>query len=152
MSCVGKTNPGTGHCVADVLREIVAAQDNIVGDTCDSSCERSITNLLGEAQPITTNLDTVPVLLYCKDCTPFEAFGAPFDAIADVVGSFYFRVNSIDQNNCAILELLREVGSPADPVSPVEQPTSDLVATGICITVDVDCFCHVTCLPPIAAL
>ncbi|HHU19310.1 MAG TPA: spore coat protein [Bacilli bacterium] len=150
MACGGSIK--SGHCVADVLREIVAAQNNVVGDCCDSSCEQSIANLLGET-PVPTNLDTVPVLLYCKDCEPFKGYGAPYDAIADVVGSFYFRVKSIDERNCAVLELLRTEADPADdPATPVTQFTGDLTATGICITVDVDCFCHVTCLPAISAL
>lgn len=151
MSCGDKFK--SGHCVADVLREIVAAQNNVVGDCCDSSCEQSIANLLGESSPVQSNLDTVPVLLYCKDCKPFKGFGAPFNDIGDVVGSFYFRVKSINERNCAVLELLRVENDPvADPVSPVQQFTSNLEATGICITVDVDCFCHITCLPAISAL
>lgn len=151
MSCGDKFK--SGHCVADVIREIVAAQNNVVGDCCDSSCEQSIANLLGESSPVQSNLDTVPVLLYCKDCKPFKGFGAPFNDIGDVVGSFYFRVKSINERNCAVLELLRVENDPvADPVSPVQQFTSNLEATGICITVDVDCFCHITCLPAISAL
>lgn len=150
MSCGSKYH--TGSCVADILKEIVSAQDNIAGDCCDTSCERSIAELLGDTQA-PTNLDTVPVLLYCKDCTPFKGYGAPFNAIADVVGSFYFRVKKVDSKNCAVLELLRTPNDPeADPVSPVTQFTANLQATGICITVDLDCFCHVTCLPPITAL
>lgn len=151
MSCGDKFK--SGHCVADVLREIVAAQNNVVGDCCDSSCEQSIANLLGESSPVQSNLDTVPVLLYCKDCSPFKGYGAPFNDIGDVVGSFYFRVKSINERNCAVLELLRVENDPvADPASPVQQFTSNLEATGICITVDVDCFCHITCLPAISAL
>lgn len=152
MACPGKTSPSTGDCVADVLREIVAAQNNIVDDSCDSSCEQSIANLLGETS-VPTNLDTVPVLLYCKDCSPFKGFGAPMNDISNVVGSFFFRVKSIDNNNCAVVEILRSVADAnLDPDSPVDQDTSNLVATGICLTVDVDCFCHITCLPAISAL
>lgn len=150
MACGGSNK--SGHCVADVLREIVAAQNNVVGDCCDSSCEQSIANLLGETT-VPTNLDTVPVLLYCKDCSPFKGYGAPINEIADIVGSFYFRVKSITSDNCAVLELLRTETDPAaDPASPVTQQTGNLTATGICITVDLDCFCHVTCLPAISAL
>ena len=150
MSC-GK-GQNTGSCVADVLRDILAAQNNIVDDCCDSSCDRSISDLLGQA-PVANNLDTVPVLLYCKDCSPFEGFGASRGAIGDVVGSFYFRVKSINDNNCAVLELLRDPADPdSNPNSPVSQFTSNLEVTEICITVDLDCFCHITCLPAISAL
>lgn len=141
-----------GNCVADVLRDIAAAQNNIADDCCGSSCERSIADLLGQTTPA-NNLDTVPVLLYCKDCGPFKGYGAPEDAVADVVGSFYFRVKSIDDDNCAVLELLRDEDDPEDdPNTPVTQFTGELEATGICITVDVDCFCHITCLPAVNAL
>jgi len=150
MTCGNDFN--SGNCVADVIRDIDAAQDNITNDCCDSSCERSIADLLGKTSE-TNNLDTVPILLYCKDCGPFKGFGAPENAINDIVGSFYFRVKSIDDNNCAVLELLRDDNDPdADPDTPVTQYTGSLEATGICITVDVDCFCHITCLPAINAL
>ena len=119
MACGGSIK--SGHCVADVLREIVAAQNNVGGDCCDSSCEQSIANLLGETT-VPTNLDTVPVLLYCKDCSPFKEYGAPINEITDIVVSFYFRVKSITSDNCAVLELLRTETDPAaDPASPVTE-------------------------------
>ncbi|MBU5595200.1 spore coat protein [Amphibacillus sp. MSJ-3] len=150
MTCGSKFK--SGNCVADILREIADAQNNIANDCCDSSCEQSIANLLGET-PVPTNLDTVPVLLYCKDCGPFKGYGAPIDNIGNVIGSFYFRVKKVDKDNCAILELLRDPSdSNTDPTSPVEQNTGNLEATDICITVNVDCFCHITCLPAISAL
>ncbi|MFZ0369400.1 MAG: CotY/CotZ family spore coat protein, partial [Halobacillus sp.] len=39
-----------------------------------------------------------------------------------------------------------------DPNSPADQSCRNLRASGICITVDLNCFCHVTCLPATAAL
>ncbi|WP_440894927.1 CotY/CotZ family spore coat protein [Amphibacillus sp. Q70] len=150
MSCGSKYK--SGNCVADVLREIADAQNNIANDCCDSSCEQSIANLLGET-PSPSNLDTVPVLLYCKDCSPFIGFGAPVDDIGNVFGSFYFRVKNINDNNCAVLELLRdEADTDLCPGCPADQATANLTATGVCITVNVECFCHITCLPAISAL
>ncbi|GGB40335.1 spore coat protein [Virgibacillus dakarensis] len=157
MGCCGKEFD-TGNCVCDILKEIADVQNDIVENCCDSSCERSINDLLGE-QENNNDLDTVPVLLYCQDgCKPFKGFGA-FRGdnngscdFGEVVGSFYFRVKKVDDNCCAVLELLRD---PADddcnPENPVDQDTCHLRATGICITVDVNCFCHVTCLPAISA-
>ncbi|MCZ0703901.1 spore coat protein Z [Natronobacillus azotifigens] len=149
MSCGKKFD--TGNCVADILREIADAQTDLES-VCTSGCEQSIADLLGEAGPV-SNLDTVPVILYCKDCKPFKGFGAPVNDICNVFGSFYFRVQSVDESNCAVLELLRDpLDQKRDPRSPVDQLTKQLVATDVCITVDLDCFCHITCLPAIQAL
>ncbi|WP_163972051.1 CotY/CotZ family spore coat protein [Oceanobacillus halotolerans] len=142
----------TGNCVCDILREIADAQEDIVENCCDTSCEQSISDLLGETDP-GNGLDTVPVLLYCKDgCEPFRGYGADPDDIRNIVGSFYFRVKDVDDDCCAVLELLRDPsdGDPK-PDNPVEQHTGELRATGICMTVDLNCFCHVTCLPAISA-
>ena len=147
MACGDKFK--SGNCVADILRDIADAQEDIVSD-CTTSCEQSIADLLGEVSPTTGN-DTVPVILYCKgDCKPFKGYGVPADDLWNAFGSFYFRVKSVDEDNCAVLELLREPGDDNDPKSPAEQKTSDLENTGVCITVDVDCFCHITCLPAIS--
>ncbi|MBM7554005.1 CotY/CotZ family spore coat protein [Thalassobacillus pellis] len=149
MSC-GK-HFDTGNCVSDILNEIVAAQNDVLSE-CSSSCEQSINDLLGESNG--AGRDTVPVLLYCKGtCKPFKGFGAPRGAVGDVVGSFYFRVKEVDDDNCATLELLRDPNDNEDnPDDPVEQKTGRLRATGICITVDLNCFCHITCLPAIDAI
>lgn len=156
MGCCGKEYE-TGNCVCDILKEIADVQSDIVENCCDTSCERSINDLLGEQE--SNDLDTVPVLLYCQDgCKPFKGFGA-FRGdgnggcdFGEVVGSFYFRVKKVDDNCCAVLELLRDpFDKDSNPADPVCQDTCHLRATGICITVDVNCFCHVTCLPAISA-
>lgn len=153
MGC-GK-NFDTGNCVADILKDIVAAQNDIVENCCDTSCDQSISDLLGESEN-NNGLDTVPVILYCKDCKPFKGFGAPkvHHKIGDIVASFIFRVKKVDDENCAVLELLLSDGDTCGPdhlKDPTEQDTKHLEATGICISVDLDCFCHVTCLPAISA-
>ncbi|UOQ46508.1 spore coat protein [Halobacillus salinarum] len=165
MSC-GK-NYDSGSCVIDILRDIVDAQNDVLTD-CMTSCEQSIADLLGDTGG-GTGLDTVPVILYCKGtCKPFKGFGSrKFDDYCNVKGSFFFRVKSVDDDGCAILELLfseRLLENNADsaedngchkrfdPESPAEQNCNNLRASGICITVDLNCFCHVTCLPAVAAL
>ncbi|MGM8214641.1 CotY/CotZ family spore coat protein [Bacillaceae bacterium W0354] len=148
MSCRGKEH--SENCVCDILREIVAAQRDIV-DECDVGCEQSIQDLLGDTTA-PNNLDTVPVLLYCE-CNPFKGFGVKDDQNRTALASFYFRVRSVDEDCCAVLELLRD---PADThqnfAEPTNQKTANLRGTGICINVDLKCFCHVTCLPAIRAL
>lgn len=152
MGCGCGKEYSTGSCVCNVLKEIARAQRDITELECDTSCEKSISDLLGETE-VRNGLDTVPVLLYCKDgCKPFKGFGAHPRNIGKVVSSFYFRVKSVSKDCCAVLELLRDPNDGNhNPHDPVEQHTKHLRSTGICITVDVKCFCHVTCLPAISA-
>lgn len=142
----------SGNCVCDVLKEIERAQRDIVENCCDSSCEQSISELLGETEEV-NSLDTVPVILYCEDgCMPFKGYGAHPRNIGDLKASFFFRVKKIEKDCCAVLELLRDpTDTVKNPKDPMEQSTKKLRATGICITVDLNCFCHVTCLPAISA-
>lgn len=150
MSC-GKSCE-SGNCVCAVLKEIARAQKNINEFKCDTSCERSINDLLGETEA-RNNLDTVPFILYCRDsCKPFKGFGAHPRNIGKVISSFYFRVKSVSNNCCAVIELLKDPNDTNhNPHCPTEQQTKHLRATGICITVDANCFCHITCLPAIRA-
>ncbi|QHE51481.1 CotY/CotZ family spore coat protein [Pontibacillus sp. HMF3514] len=149
MGC-GKRHD-TGSCVCDILKEIVDAQNDVTDD-CNSSCEQSINELMGDVGG--NSLDTVPVILYCKDCKPFKGFGARRGEIGDIRESFIFRVKEVDEDcECALLELLLDPSAKDDkPDSPSCQKTDDLTATGICITVDLRCFCHITCLPAIDAM
>ncbi|HLS61461.1 MAG TPA: CotY/CotZ family spore coat protein [Virgibacillus sp.] len=142
----------SGNCVCDVLKEIARAQNDIVDICCDTSCEQSINDLLGETE-VRNGLDTVPLILYCKDgCKPFKGYGAHPDNIGHVISSFYFRVKTVDDDCCAVIELLRDPHCDSrNPSNPIDQKTKHLRATGVCITVDLNCFCHVTCLPAISA-
>src|SRR5690625_1395840 len=85
----------TGNCVCNVLKEIARAQRDITELECDTSCEKSINDLLGETE-VRNGLDTVPVLLYCKDgCKPFKGYGAHPDNIGDIKARYYFRVKKV---------------------------------------------------------
>lgn len=155
MGC-GK-NFDSGNCVVDILKDIVDAQNDIVENCCDTSCDQSISDLLGETDP-GSGLDTVPIILYCKDgCKPFKGFGAlkkGRNSIGPIRASFIFRVKKIDKDHCAVLELLLKDGEKTgceELKCPTDQDADRLRATGICLTVDLDCFCHVTCLPAIDA-
>ncbi|HLR40307.1 MAG TPA: CotY/CotZ family spore coat protein [Virgibacillus sp.] len=152
MSCGCGKDFHTGNCVCDILKEIENAQRDVVENCCDTSCEQSISDLLGETDH-GNGLDTVPIILYCKDgCKPFKGYGAHPDHIGHMQSSFYFRVKKVSEDCCATLELLRDEHCDAyNPHDPMEQKTHHLRATGICMTVDLNCFCHVTCLPAISA-
>src|SRR5690625_6839343 len=95
---------------------------------------------------MSSGYDTVPFILYCKDgCTPFKGYGAHPRHIGDVKASFYFRVKKVDEDCCAIIEMLRDPHCEAkDPKTPTEQGTKHLRATGICLIVDLCCLCHIT--------
>lgn len=156
MGCKGKKHDGD-NCVCEVLRAVADAQDEVAGtDTdCDVSCHRSIRDLLAGAQD--NELDTIPLILYCGDCAPFEGFGArTTNGTLTCISSFIFRVNSVDDDCCAKLELLTTNVNGDTPEGPCAQldgaDIEEFVRTGICITVDLDCFCAVTCLDPVATL
>lgn len=149
MSCT-KGHQGAS-CVCAVLKNIAGAQRDIIENCCDTSCERSISDLLGDTD-VANGLDTVPVILYCQDgCKPFKGYGVHPRHMGTVISSFYFRVKSVTNDCCAVLELLRDPNDSGNPHDPCDQQTKHLRTTGICITVDVNCFCHITCLPAINA-
>ena len=150
MSCRCDKKDRTENCVCDILRQIVEAQRDTVDHECQIGCEQSIQDLLGDSSA-PNNLDTVPVLLYCG-CEPFKGFGVYNNSSRTLVASYYFRVKSVDSDCCAVLELLRDPQeSQQNFTDPTRQKTANLQTTGICITVDLDCFCHVTCLPAVNA-
>lgn len=150
MSCGKEMH--TGSCVCNVLKEIARAQKDITEFHCDTSCEKSINDLLGDTE-VRNNLDTVPFILYCdSSCKPFKGYGAHPRNISKIVSSYYFRVKSVTNDCCAVIELLRDPGdNNFHPKDPADQQTKHLRATGICMTIDAKCFCHITCLPAINA-
>ncbi len=150
MGCGEKNHKS--NCICDILKKIVDAQNDIVENCCETSCDQSINDLLGDTDT-GNGLDTVPVILYCADgCKPFKGFGAHAHKIEHIKSSFFFRVKKVTKDCCAVVELLRDPHcDKSNPSDPTEQKTKHLQATGICMTVDVNCFCHITCLPAISA-
>ncbi|MCM3741123.1 CotY/CotZ family spore coat protein [Oceanobacillus luteolus] len=156
MSCGCGKDFDTGSCVLDVLKEIEKVQNAVEDDDCcRTSCEESINEVLGETRPRRRRKDTVPIILYNKDGSPFKGFGyqrVPGPDKDCIVASFIFRVKHIDKKGCAVLELLLKDGENCGPShlkDPTQQCPDDLESTGICITVNLHCFCHVTCLPAV---
>ena len=150
------------RCVKDVLKEIIRAQNEVADRDhgCSTSCERSIRDLLSPAGANGNGDTTVPFTLYCKDCKPFFASG-----LRKKTGPGYycietpvFRAVKFVDDHCVKLELLKPVPqyshyswkkkcdkSVCDVLDHVEYFES----TGICTTVDVNCFCGITCLDTI---
>ncbi|WP_316571679.1 CotY/CotZ family spore coat protein [Neobacillus sp. YIM B06451] len=161
----------TSNCVCDTLLAIVEAQDKInpITDECSFGCSRAIQELVGGTTA--TGNDTIPVILICKStCAPFQATGVRRDTQSpqtpfEVVCGCVFRVIDVDPETCcATLEILgirTGQGSNAD-FTLCEGPNQNngfgcvenlnnataLVRSGVCITVDLNCFCGVSCIFP----
>ncbi|PAD20430.1 CotY/CotZ family spore coat protein [Terribacillus saccharophilus] len=141
--------------VVDIVREIANAQKDIHSECCATSAEQSINDLLGNFGG-STGFDTVPICLYNDLGAIFRGYGVAPGAtpgtLGPVAGSYYFRVKAVYDDNSAVLELLR---SPADlilvPDGIAEQQVTNLTATAICFTVDLNAFAHITTLPAISA-
>jgi hypothetical protein len=150
------------NCVDEVLEAILKAQNKVKKrNECKNSCKESINDLLNEDKKPKKN--TIPFILYCG-CEPFKGTGVTtfFHGQSKkkkfaCVSSFIFRIKELD-NNCAVLELLafkpdKSSSGKGDEHSPCDQihceNVDDLVKTGICINVDLSCFCGITCLPAV---
>ncbi|WP_201713881.1 CotY/CotZ family spore coat protein [Rossellomorea arthrocnemi] len=157
------------HCVKDVLEAILEAQEKVKKDhDCDTSCKKSIEDLLCDKKKHKKN--TIPFLLYCG-CHPFKGTGVttyhcPTDKnkTFKCIETFVFKIKEID-HKCATLELLTfksdhhkadahlkheskcALSSPCKQID--HKSVEDLMKTGICITVDLSCFCAITCLPAV---
>ncbi|MGF7016197.1 CotY/CotZ family spore coat protein [Ornithinibacillus bavariensis] len=161
MSCShGKQS---GECVCDVVRKIVRAQNEVAeaqDDCCTTGCEQSIEQLLA---PTTANgPTTIPFLLYCKgDCDLFFATGVrPDNSTFDCIETPVFKAKKFKKNCCVELELLEfETNGSGGLLSSHQHnkdcsfipsnTTGNFVETGVCITVDLHCFCAIQCLNPV---
>lgn len=156
-------------CVEEVLEAIFTAQKKVEkADKCKNSCDASIRELLGETKKARKN--TIPFILYCGGCEPFKASGVTTISHHSnkkkfvCITSFIFRIEEI-KDHCAVLELLtftsdkkcekdchmkcngNDVCTPCCQID--DEDVDDLIKTGICLNVDLSCFCAVTCLPAV---
>ncbi|MGM9923941.1 MAG: CotY/CotZ family spore coat protein [Bacillus sp. (in: firmicutes)] len=176
MSC--GQNEYSNDCVCSTLLSVAEAQERVEED-CRTGCMQSIDELKGRLR--IRSFDTIPVLI-STECNPFSAAGAlrsnSGERIFNVVRSFLFRVNYVDEDTCcATLELLRPVtlhhyhdedsrdeteddsrdhhhhhdqcDTPYDEFLQALNNAKKIVRTGICVTVDLKTIASVTCLPPI---
>ncbi|WP_060673299.1 CotY/CotZ family spore coat protein [Rossellomorea vietnamensis] len=157
------------HCVEDVLEAILEAQKKAKKDHgCDTSCKKSIEDLLCEKKKHKKN--TIPFILYCG-CEPFKGTGVTTyhchskkKKAFKCIETYVFKIIDLDYK-CATLELLTfksdhkgddshhhhdnkcALSSPCKQID--HKSVEDLMDTGICITVDLSCFCAITCLPAV---
>lgn len=170
-------------CITDIVRNIVKAQHRAVEaeeDTCFTSCDRSVADLLTDFEPNRRRLrfNTIPFMLYCKHtCKPFIGTGVirKYDSSSDrtefkCIESPVFRVKNFvrGSDHCVLLEILKPVfyrtpgsGDSTGSSSCCQKnacsffkygDVRNFKATGICITVDLNCFCGITCLDPITPI
>lgn len=156
------------HCVCDIVKNIVKAQDEAANMySCPTSCNRSIHQLLSQGNNNGPQNSTIPFILYCKDsCKPFVGSGVSRisndnEPFFECVESPVFRAKKfVKRNNCCVrLELLLPVSEGCkvlhcDDTSVCsffsrEHPVTDFLATGICLTVDLNNFFAITCLDAI---
>ena len=163
-----KSNKHYENCVEEVLEAILEAQKKVKEDhdCCKTSCKESIDELLHEKKPPKKN--TIPFILYCG-CEPFKGTGVTTYSCHSkkkrfkCVESFIFKIKDLEKG-CAVLELLtfktdhkhsdsdgkHECKDLHSVCSQIDHKcVSDLVETGICITVDLSCFCAISCLPAV---
>ena len=157
-----------GGCVGDVLEAILHAQEKAEKQNdCHHSCNESISDLLEEKKRSKKN--TIPFLLFCGDCEPFKGSGVKVVKNQHTkkkkfacISSFIFKIKDLN-NGCAVLELLtfkpnkscnsdhkENQKNPCTPCCQIDfKDVDDLAGTGICITVDLACFCAISCLPAV---
>lgn len=167
----------TGGCVTSIVRRILDAQKRVTEDgvtQCITSCEQSIEDLLSPSHSSRpTRYTTIPFMLHCKGtCKTFVASGFTsrnnrggrhqhFHCISSPV----FKVKGFvrGDNNCVRLELLTPVYGSAPREEDADslnmttkncglfehRAIKNFRATGVCITVDLRCFCGIVCLDPI---
>lgn len=108
------------HCVIDVVKGIVKAQHKVAEaseDTCTTSCDRSIADLLSPARENgnRSRHNTIPFMLFCKSsCKPFVGSGVlRSDERFRCIESPVFRAKGFvgRSETCVRLELLTPVRS-----------------------------------------
>lgn len=160
--------------IAKAQREAVESDT----DSCVTSCEQSIEDLLSPCRDRRPSRHTtIPFMLVCKDsCKTFIGSGfikgrGNFMCVESPV----FKVRGFvrGSNHCVRLELLTPVYSRRRDGESTEEtkqfshhggnsscdgsicnyfggrPIENFRETGVCITVDLRCFCGVSCLDPI---
>jgi len=161
-------------CVCDTVRNIVRVQNEVDNDGCAVSCERAIQQLRRPRHKHGSRYNTIPFVLYCKGtCKPFIGNGIfkkrdhrhrrPFYGCVE---SPVFRAKHFVKNSkcCVVLELLVPVSDDHKideacmnqsrdggvcSFFPERNSVRGFLATGICLTVDLDNFMGISCLDPI---
>lgn len=144
-------------CICEIVKKIHKAQAEVNHSSCNVSCEKSIQQLLSQSKNCHT-ANTIPFSLDSDDT--FFGKAPVYDKYGNfcVIASPFFRVKKIVQNCCAVLELLwptcngelfedtfKHDGTHSFPCC---YNFNGFVGTGACLTVDLKCFCSISCHKP----
>ncbi len=143
-------------CICSTIKRILKAQEEVDECQCRVSCERSIRQMLAPNDCPPAN--TVPFTLTCG-CDLFFGKAAIYGKSGNfcLISSPFFKVKKVDRNCCAVLELLWPTcnGKPYEGYLKCKDhhsfPCHDFngfIGTGACITVDLSCFCSISCHKP----
>ncbi|ASK61092.1 hypothetical protein CFK37_02205 [Virgibacillus phasianinus] len=168
-----KPKPTSDDCLSNEVRNIIKAQNEMFNDGC-ASCDRSIQQLRGKETKLGPLNNTIPFILYCAGtCEPFIGSGVFKASEEDTDGKAFFgcvetpifRAKQFVKNSdcCVKLELLLPVSDGCEvrscddvskicPFFPEDDPITDFIATGICLTVNLRHFLGITCLDPICPI
>jgi hypothetical protein len=159
------------NCVKEVLEAILTVQKKAKKKYgYDTSVYQTNDEQLGKHTKLKKN--TIPFILYCKDCSPFRATGISMfhDSHSKkkqfiCFTTFIFKIKELD-NNCAVLELLTfksekkphgnscskcDKDNACSPCCQVDfEEENDLSKTGIFVNVDLSCFCGISILPAVS--
>ncbi|MEF2291318.1 CotY/CotZ family spore coat protein [Virgibacillus dokdonensis] len=157
------------HCVCDIVQSIVHAQDKVNKDTCDTSCYASIQQL--NHKNSFNRHTTIPFLLYCRSsCKPFIGKGfmtkhhnhCSEKSFKEIESPFFRAKKFLRGSKCCVrLELLlpikdKKFSQSFDKRSycddHIDKKITDFIATGVCLTVDLNQFIGITCLDPITPI
>lgn len=139
-------------CICSILKRILKAQEEVEECKCKVSCERSIRQILSQTD---CPPNTIPFTLGCG-CDLFCGRAAIYGKNGNfcLISSPFFKVKKVDQNCCAVLELLWPThnGEPFKGSLKCKDNNSfpchdfnGFIGTGACITVDLSCFCSISC-------
>lgn len=143
-------------CICSLLKRILMAQEEVEECQCKVSCERSIRQMLAPNECPPAN--TVPFTLTCG-CDLFFGKAAIYsrNGLFCLISSPFFKVKRVDHHCCAVLELLWPTCNGEPHNGPLKCPDqnsiiccdfSGFIGTGACITVDLSCFCSISCQKP----
>ncbi|KEF38369.1 Spore coat protein Z [Schinkia azotoformans MEV2011] len=151
------------QCICDLVKRIAQAQDKTILEQQIRDSENPFqTKLI-----CPTRVNTIPFMLVCKGTCDFfigkGVFKDPKSLFFECFKTPFFRVNKFtDHHGCCVhLELLQGLtkdctlphSSRDDDITDFlcNRKISEFIRTGICITVDLSCFCGIECLPPVLA-
>ena len=127
-------NENNCNCICDILRVILALQQNACPDACLDTCDRPV--LGGGTNCLLCN--TRPVQLYtCGSQSTPISMPTTKDPVEEQTTSSIFRVEKME-NNCATFRVLQP--------NPDTTSLNPYVATNSFFTMNLNCCCICRCL------